>query len=229
MDPVTHGPSDAMAQLLPSHHKSLNKTLVLFLTEDYNAFLSTFSLRFDESDTYVLERFDTSAGNHVKEILHKLNLPDHRILKDGGEGEDLPVYAYEIKLRGIFTIRVLGAALAFEEDDTDALAFEEDDPDALAKIDALAFEMSEKEGLALVFLPLDFENMNSLMSSYVKSSYHFSKLFDGPLLDTMSGELYTISSELLVSKEDGLSVLRKSELLSEFELLSELIIMISTS
>ncbi|GKB22822.1 hypothetical protein Tco_0862223 [Tanacetum coccineum] len=40
---------------------------------------------FDESDTHVLERFDTSAGNPVKEILIKLNLPDHRILKDGGE------------------------------------------------------------------------------------------------------------------------------------------------
>ncbi|GJU40392.1 hypothetical protein Tco_1193349 [Tanacetum coccineum] len=38
---------------------------------------------FDESDTYVLERFDTSAGNPVKEILLKLNLPDHRsILTD---------------------------------------------------------------------------------------------------------------------------------------------------
>ncbi|GJV44373.1 hypothetical protein Tco_1428909 [Tanacetum coccineum] len=32
-----------------------------------------------------LPRFDTSAGNPVKEILLKLNLPDHRILKDGGE------------------------------------------------------------------------------------------------------------------------------------------------
>ncbi|GJY08344.1 hypothetical protein Tco_0375398 [Tanacetum coccineum] len=31
-------------------------------------------------------RFDTSAGNPVKEILLKLNLPDHRIFKDGGEG-----------------------------------------------------------------------------------------------------------------------------------------------
>ncbi|GKF55756.1 hypothetical protein Tco_0166096, partial [Tanacetum coccineum] len=29
--------------------------------------------------------FDTSAGNPVKEILLKLNIPDHRILKDGGE------------------------------------------------------------------------------------------------------------------------------------------------
>ncbi|GJR05492.1 retrovirus-related pol polyprotein from transposon TNT 1-94 [Tanacetum coccineum] len=31
------------------------------------------------------ETFYTSAGNPVKEILLKLNLPDHRILKDGGE------------------------------------------------------------------------------------------------------------------------------------------------
>ncbi|GJU70978.1 hypothetical protein Tco_1262383 [Tanacetum coccineum] len=42
---------------------------------------------FDESNTYVLERFYTSTGNLVKEILLKLNLPDHRILKDGGEGD----------------------------------------------------------------------------------------------------------------------------------------------
>ncbi|GJT71638.1 hypothetical protein Tco_1030924 [Tanacetum coccineum] len=40
---------------------------------------------FDESNANVLERFYTSAGNPVKEILLKLNLPDHRILKDGGE------------------------------------------------------------------------------------------------------------------------------------------------
>ncbi|GJS21858.1 retrotransposon protein, putative, ty1-copia subclass [Tanacetum coccineum] len=40
---------------------------------------------FDESNTYVLERFYTLAGNPVKEILLKLNLPDHRRLKDGGE------------------------------------------------------------------------------------------------------------------------------------------------
>ncbi|GJS73220.1 hypothetical protein Tco_0706061 [Tanacetum coccineum] len=41
---------------------------------------------YDESNTYVLERFNTTAGNPVKEILLKLNLPDHRIRKDGGEG-----------------------------------------------------------------------------------------------------------------------------------------------
>ncbi|GKB08772.1 hypothetical protein Tco_0837084 [Tanacetum coccineum] len=38
---------------------------------------------FDESNANVLERFYTSAGNPVKEILLKLNLPDHRsILTD---------------------------------------------------------------------------------------------------------------------------------------------------
>ncbi|GJU82314.1 hypothetical protein Tco_1284679 [Tanacetum coccineum] len=40
------------------------------------------------------KRFYTTAGNPVKEILLKLNLPDHRILKNGGEdlfGIDIPV------------------------------------------------------------------------------------------------------------------------------------------
>nr|GEV22848.1 hypothetical protein [Tanacetum cinerariifolium] len=34
----------------------------------------------------VLKDSILQAGNPVKEILLKLNLPDHRILKDGGEG-----------------------------------------------------------------------------------------------------------------------------------------------
>ncbi|GKA51537.1 hypothetical protein Tco_0744733 [Tanacetum coccineum] len=42
-------------------------------------------------DTRV-EQFDTSAGNPVKEILLKLNLPDHRILKDGGEDPTLKLF-----------------------------------------------------------------------------------------------------------------------------------------
>ncbi|GJR96756.1 hypothetical protein Tco_0268930 [Tanacetum coccineum] len=38
---------------------------------------------YEESNTYVLERFNTSAGNPVKKILLKLNLSDHRsILTD---------------------------------------------------------------------------------------------------------------------------------------------------
>ncbi|GJY77954.1 hypothetical protein Tco_0483755 [Tanacetum coccineum] len=36
---------------------------------------------YDESNTYVLERFNTTAGNPVKKILLKLNLSDHRYLK----------------------------------------------------------------------------------------------------------------------------------------------------
>ncbi|GJX96434.1 hypothetical protein Tco_0352232 [Tanacetum coccineum] len=36
---------------------------------------------YDESNTYVLERFNTSAGNPVKKILLKLNLSDHRLFK----------------------------------------------------------------------------------------------------------------------------------------------------
>ncbi|GJS63189.1 retrovirus-related pol polyprotein from transposon TNT 1-94 [Tanacetum coccineum] len=35
-------------------------------------------VEFDESDTHVLERFKTLAGNPIKEILFKLNLPDHK-------------------------------------------------------------------------------------------------------------------------------------------------------
>ncbi|GJR73305.1 hypothetical protein Tco_0085670 [Tanacetum coccineum] len=51
---------------LPSHARSLQHTLVSFLRE--------------------IERFYTSVGNPVKEILLKLNLPDHRsILTDSKE------------------------------------------------------------------------------------------------------------------------------------------------
>ncbi|GJQ94122.1 hypothetical protein Tco_0005261 [Tanacetum coccineum] len=37
------------------------------------------------SNKLMVERFYTSAGNPVKDILLKLNLPYHRIRKDGGE------------------------------------------------------------------------------------------------------------------------------------------------
>ncbi|GKD97134.1 hypothetical protein Tco_1381031, partial [Tanacetum coccineum] len=36
---------------------------------------------YDESNTYVLKRFNTTAGNPVKKILLKLNLSDHRLSK----------------------------------------------------------------------------------------------------------------------------------------------------
>ncbi|GJU55596.1 hypothetical protein Tco_1229310 [Tanacetum coccineum] len=47
---------------------------------------------YDESNTYVLERFNTTAGNPVKKILLKLNLSDHRLFKDGGGADDLDAY-----------------------------------------------------------------------------------------------------------------------------------------
>ncbi|GJZ91952.1 hypothetical protein Tco_0664017 [Tanacetum coccineum] len=54
----------------------------------------------DLIDNFLKERrFYTSAGNPVKEILLKLNLPDHRILKDGGEGSS----SKELKTKTIST------------------------------------------------------------------------------------------------------------------------------
>ncbi|GJZ39411.1 hypothetical protein Tco_0585974 [Tanacetum coccineum] len=102
----SHGPSDAMHNPLPATQSQ--KDFVSKLTE-IHSFLLTFSLRnirvnsftmkmeillestsnklmvehaeYDESNTYVLERFNTSAGNPVKKILLKLNLSDHRLCK----------------------------------------------------------------------------------------------------------------------------------------------------
>ncbi|GKC41902.1 hypothetical protein Tco_1059624 [Tanacetum coccineum] len=66
------------------------------------------------------------------------------------------------------------------------LAFEEDDPDALA------FKADDPDALA----------------------FEADDIKDGPLLDTISGELYTMLLELL-SKEEGPFVLSKSVLLYE--------------
>ncbi|GJR13031.1 retrovirus-related pol polyprotein from transposon TNT 1-94 [Tanacetum coccineum] len=40
---------------------------------------------YDESNTSVFERFNTTAGNPIKKIILKLNISDHRLFKDGGE------------------------------------------------------------------------------------------------------------------------------------------------
>ncbi|GJX75205.1 hypothetical protein Tco_0313800 [Tanacetum coccineum] len=102
----SHGPSDAMHNPLPATQSQ--KDFVSKLTE-IHSFLLTLSLRnirvnsftmkmeilleptsnklmvehaeYDESNTYVLERFNTTAGNPVKKILLKLNLSDHRLCK----------------------------------------------------------------------------------------------------------------------------------------------------
>ncbi|GKA79195.1 hypothetical protein Tco_0785791 [Tanacetum coccineum] len=116
----SHGPSDAMHNPLPATQSQ--KDFVSKLTE-IHSFLLTFSLRnirvnsftmkmeilleptsnklmvehaeYDESNTYVLERFNTTAGNPVKKILLKLNLSDHRLFKDGGGEEEAAEYEKE--------------------------------------------------------------------------------------------------------------------------------------
>ncbi|GJR08123.1 hypothetical protein Tco_0790775 [Tanacetum coccineum] len=71
---------------------------------------------FDESDTHVLERFDTLAGNPVKEILLKLSLPDHRILKDGGEGRKADLFEdKQIPSVGVFDEVFLALGWHLEE------------------------------------------------------------------------------------------------------------------
>ncbi|GJT97509.1 hypothetical protein Tco_1093027 [Tanacetum coccineum] len=69
----SHGPSDAKHNP-PLPLKISQQTLVSFLTE----------ITRNSIDFLTLKRFYTSTGNPVKEILLKLNLPDHRIHKDGG-------------------------------------------------------------------------------------------------------------------------------------------------
>ncbi|GJR23694.1 hypothetical protein Tco_0972221, partial [Tanacetum coccineum] len=60
----------------------------------------SYEVSFDESNTYVLERFYTSAGNHVKEILLKLNLPNHRsILTDSKEYIKMDMERRSVKVK----------------------------------------------------------------------------------------------------------------------------------
>ncbi|GJY38893.1 putative ribonuclease H-like domain-containing protein, partial [Tanacetum coccineum] len=50
---------------------------------------------YDESNTYVLERFNTTAGNPVKKILLKLNLSDHRLFKMVVECQSVKVKEFQ--------------------------------------------------------------------------------------------------------------------------------------
>ncbi|GJY96542.1 retrovirus-related pol polyprotein from transposon TNT 1-94 [Tanacetum coccineum] len=71
----------------PSHYRGMIGTL-LYLTASRPdlQFAICMCARYQARPTKKhLKRFYTSAGNPVREILLKLNLPDHRILKDGGE------------------------------------------------------------------------------------------------------------------------------------------------
>ncbi|GJU57883.1 monodehydroascorbate reductase [Tanacetum coccineum] len=60
----------------------------------------TYWKKFDESDTHVLERFDTLARNPVKEILPKLNLPNHRsIFTDSKEFTKMDMERRSVKVK----------------------------------------------------------------------------------------------------------------------------------
>ncbi|GJT69801.1 hypothetical protein Tco_1029087 [Tanacetum coccineum] len=57
---------------------------------------------YDESNTYVLERFNTTASNPVKKILLKLNLSDHRlILTDSKEYLKMVMERQSVKVKEI--------------------------------------------------------------------------------------------------------------------------------
>ncbi|GJX45014.1 hypothetical protein Tco_0261690 [Tanacetum coccineum] len=57
---------------------------------------------YDESNTYVLERFNTTVGNPVKNILLKLNLSDHRsILMDSKEYLKMVMERQSVKVKDI--------------------------------------------------------------------------------------------------------------------------------
>ncbi|GJW65864.1 reverse transcriptase domain-containing protein [Tanacetum coccineum] len=84
-----HGPSDAMHNP-PYPLKVSQQTLASFLTE-----ITRISIDFLTPNSTL------QAGNPIKEILLKLNLPDHRILKDGGETGNTIVEGTKMKLTQI--------------------------------------------------------------------------------------------------------------------------------
>ncbi|GJU95478.1 hypothetical protein Tco_1320234 [Tanacetum coccineum] len=70
--------------ILPEHQSDTYFTMTMeILLEPTSNKLLVEHVEYDESNTYVLERFNTTAGNPIKEILSKLSLADHSsILSD---------------------------------------------------------------------------------------------------------------------------------------------------
>ncbi|GJV54234.1 hypothetical protein Tco_1449975 [Tanacetum coccineum] len=70
--------------------------------EDDEEFGEIQHAEYDESNTYVLERFNTTTGNPVKKILLKLNLSDHRsILTDSKEYLKMVMERQSVKVKEI--------------------------------------------------------------------------------------------------------------------------------
>ncbi|GJY78523.1 hypothetical protein Tco_0484324, partial [Tanacetum coccineum] len=86
----SHGPSNAMHN--PSQPLKVGKTLfhnswrfTHFYQLSHSKLVDIEKVALSSSLRSLKSKFYTLAGNPVKEILLKLNLPDHRKLKDGGE------------------------------------------------------------------------------------------------------------------------------------------------
>ncbi|GJY41358.1 hypothetical protein Tco_0428628 [Tanacetum coccineum] len=73
-----------MTYFLKRRCSTLEKKRAHFMIKDINKLLKERRMM-RSLEKFIGERFDTLAGNPVKEILLKLSLPDHRIFKDGGE------------------------------------------------------------------------------------------------------------------------------------------------
>ncbi|GKC43310.1 hypothetical protein Tco_1061032, partial [Tanacetum coccineum] len=101
-----------MEYLLKRRWSNLEKKRAHFMIKDINKLLKERRMvrsmekfvehaEYDESNTYVLERFITTAGNPVKKILLKLNLSDHRKNFKDGDGAcklELKDYKEAVKL-----------------------------------------------------------------------------------------------------------------------------------
>ncbi|GJW41633.1 hypothetical protein Tco_0067478 [Tanacetum coccineum] len=84
---------DALHNTLPAY--SMSERLCCKLSEITLISLTPKHAEYDESNTYVLERFNTSAGNPVKKILLKLNLSDHRLCKMVVECQSVKVKEFQ--------------------------------------------------------------------------------------------------------------------------------------
>ncbi|GJU11447.1 hypothetical protein Tco_1133843 [Tanacetum coccineum] len=91
-------PSHSSTTVIVEVPKELPKVFTMkmeILLEPTSNKLMVEHAEYDESNTYVLERFNTSAGNPVKKILLKLNLSDHRLCKMVVECQSVKVKEFQ--------------------------------------------------------------------------------------------------------------------------------------
>ncbi|GJW44864.1 hypothetical protein Tco_0073663, partial [Tanacetum coccineum] len=74
---------DQIDNFLKERSETVTHWFTLIVLSALRQFGKENMLKFDETVMQMSRKINTSAGNHVKDILLKLNLPDHRILEDG--------------------------------------------------------------------------------------------------------------------------------------------------